>query len=332
MRSLHAVRDVDIVELRTLARAVHPTSDARALGELLAIIRRFRPDVVHTHLAKAGALGRVAAAVSRTPVIVHTFHGNVLHGYFGPLRSAGFRSAERALARFSTAIVAISPRQRAELERLRIVRPPQLVEIPLGLDLAPYRSPQTGSLRKELGVGSVPLVGIVARLVPIKRIDVLLRAVVLARVRVPDVHVVVIGDGELRPELELLARDLGIHGVTHFLGWRSDLPAIYADLDLVALTSDNEGFPVSLIEAMTAGRPVVATNVGGVGDLVSTETGVLVPAGDTGALASAFVRLLGDPAERKALGIRGAARAYPEHDASTLVARVAALYRALLGT
>ena len=329
MRDLFSVGDIPVIELAHLGRRIDALSDARSVAALARIVARFRPHVVHTHMAKAGALGRAVAWLAGTRVIVHTFHGNVLRGYFGPFHSAAFAATERALARISTRVLAISSQQRAELARFHIGDPARVVQIPLGLDLAPFRSPAAGALRSELHVRDVPLVGMVARLVPIKHVDLLLRAFAIVRASV-DARLVIVGDGELRPELEKLSKGLGIDRETHFLGWRADLPAIYADLDVVALTSRNEGFPVSLIEAMTAGRAVVATNVGGVGDLVGSDTGLLVPPDDAQKLAGAILSLLQDADRRRLLGKHAAARVYPEHDAATLVRRIANLYRDLL--
>jgi glycosyltransferase involved in cell wall biosynthesis len=189
-----------------------------------------------------------------------------------------------------------------------------------------------GQLRAELGVKSdIPLIGIVARLVPIKRHEWFLEAADKVRQRYPECQFLLVGDGERRRELEHLAGQLGLTRQVHFLGWRCDLERIYADLDLVALTSANEGSPVSLIEAMAAGRPVVSTQVGGVADIVEDKvTGLLVPPGDATALAEAITTLLDDSQRRSRMGKTGRERVYPAFDAQRLVRDIDQLYTNLL--
>lgn len=321
------------IVLRALGRGISPFDDVRAFLGIVAVLRAFRPHIVHTHLAKAGLLGRLAAALLGVPVVVHTFHGNVLRGYFGAAKSGLFLRLERLLARLSTRVIAISERQADELRALRIAAEPRLVRIPLGLDLAPFLDPPAGRLRRELGLdGAVPLVGIVARLVPIKAVDVFLRAAALIVATNPAARFVIVGDGEERERLRPLADGLGLRERIHWLGWRADLPALYTDLDVVVLTSQNEGTPVSLIEALAAGRAVVATEVGGVPDVVvPPERGVLVPDGDHGAVARAVLDLLADPDRRRAMGAAGRAAVYPEYDSATLVGRIERLYLGLVG-
>lgn len=315
-----------------LRRELSPLRDLRAFVGIVAALRRCRPDIVHTHLSKAGMLGRVAAKACGVRAVVHTFHGTVFDGYFGPARTRVFLAIERVLARMSTRVIAISGRQREELLRLGIARPEKIVEIPLGLDLAPYAFAERGALRRELCLGSeVPLVGIVARLVPIKRVDVFLAAAARLAERGQDAHFVIAGDGEEGARLRRQAKDLGIEDRTHFLGWRADLRAIYGDLDVVVLTSDSEGTPVSIIEALAAGRPVVATAVGGVPDVLGrSERGLLVPVGDDGAIADALGTLLSEPAMARALASAGREHVYAVHDADSLVRRISALYTELV--
>jgi glycosyltransferase involved in cell wall biosynthesis len=318
--------------IAALGREISPLSDLVALLQLTWILLRFRPDVVHTHLAKAGLLGRIAARLARARVVVHTFHGNVFHGYFGPRRSAIFIRVERAMGKLSTRLIAISPRQHVELRDLRIADDAKIVDVPLGLDLAPFRSATPGSLRRELRLGDdTPLVGIVARLVPIKGIDMFLE--VARRVaNASSAHFVVAGGGELSDELRDQASRLGLQDRVAFLGWRSDLASIYADLDVVALTSHNEGTPVSLIEALASAKPVVATAVGGVPDVVAADCGVLVADGDAFAMAEAITRLLADRELRERMGLAGRGRVLARYDADALVRAIDSLYSQLLGT
>lgn len=330
--ALHGrVADDRLVRIPSLGRELSVTRDLRTLAALLALMRRVRPHVVHTHTAKAGTLGRLAAILAGVPVRVHTFHGHVFDGYFSPAKTRAFLAVERALARRTERILTVSDHVRDELLALGIGRPEQVTVVPLGLDLDPFTqsAAQRGALRRELGVGDdAPLVGIVARLVPIKAHEVFLDAAARIVARVPACRFVVIGDGERREELTARARDLGIGERVHFLGWRADLARVHADLDAMMLTSRNEGSPVALIEAMASGLPVVATAVGGVPDLVQEGVhGHLAAMDDAPALAAATVALLADPARRQALGIAGRTRVLARHGAARLVADVDRVYR-----
>lgn len=289
-----------------LVRPPHPVADARSLGAIRRLLVETRPALVHTHMAKAGALGRLAATTVRPrPRTVHTFHGHVLEGYFGPLARQAFIRAERRLARSTDVLVTVSPEIRDELVDLGIGRPGQYHVIRLGLELGPFLAVngQSGRLRAHLGLSSTaPLVGIIGRLVPIKDHLTLFAAIR----RLPGVHVAIIGDGQLRPQLEARVQALGLGDRVHFTGWWSDVPAAVSDLDAVALTSRNEGTPVALIEAAAAGRPVVATDVGGVRSVVEDGvSGLLAPAGDEERVSALLGRLLADPSLRQRMGQAG---------------------------
>jgi glycosyltransferase involved in cell wall biosynthesis len=277
-------------------------------------------------------LGRLAAWRCGVPVIVHTFHGHVFRGYFSPARTALFVRIERALARVSTRLIAVSEQVRDEVLACGVGRRSQFDILRLGLDLDRFgRAGQLrGELRRELGIGSdVPLVGIVARLVPIKAHEVFLAiAAQVARVR-PDALFLIVGDGETKAALAAQVEREGLGRAVRFLGWRSDLDRVYADLDVVVLTSRNEGSPVALIEAMASARPVVSTTVGGVRELVG-DAGLLCPVDDVDALAAAVLRLLASPELTASLGNRGRERVIPAYSESRLVADMAALYARLL--
>lgn len=286
------------VRVPGLSRELRPLADLRALWFLLRLLRTERPDVVHTHKSKAGLLGRVAAALCHVPVRVHTYHGHVLDGYFGPARRSALLLMERVLARLSTRLITISPALLHELSiKMRIAATDRFAVVPLGLDLAPFRAADAlrGRLRAELGAAEgTRLVGLVGRMVPIKDHLSFLRG--LALLGDPRVHGVLVGSGEMEAAVRAEIARLGLHARVHLLGWRRDLPAIYADLDLLALTSRNEGTPVAVIEALCAGVPVVATAVGGVPDVLrGGRRGRLVPPGDPAALAAALSETLADP-------------------------------------
>jgi glycosyltransferase involved in cell wall biosynthesis len=314
----------------TLGREISPLDDLRALGALVRLMRELKPDIVHTHLAKAGTLGRVAARIVGVPVVIHTYHGTVFRGYFGSLRSRIFLEIERIVARVTTRLIAITAGQRGELIALGIGTDAKVVEIPLGLELASFvDAPSRHEARSMLDLTpDEPVVAIVARLVPIKDVGLFLQA--FARVT-SAATAIIVGDGPDRAGLEAQAAALGIAGRCRFLGWRRDVNAVYAAADVVTLTSRNEGSPVSIIEAMAAGRAVVCTNVGGVADVVTPGvSGMLVTYGDAEALAASIDELLGDPDLRSRLGAEARRAVYPRYDVSRLVSDISALYTGLV--
>lgn len=316
-----------------LSREVSPLADLKVLWQLVRLLRRERPDIVHTHTAKAGFVGRLAARLAGVPVIVHTFHGHVLSGYFGRRKEALFRRLEQFCARRSTCLLTVSEQVRSELLAKGVGTPEQHRVMELGLDLAPFAAAarRGGALRDELGLDrDTPLIGFCGRLVPIKNPALMLRAFARLRADLPTAHLAVVGDGELRGELEALAAELGVSDSVHFVGWRDELPPLVADLDVMALSSLNEGTPVALIEAAAAGVPAVATRVGGVGDLVDQSTGWLVPSGDEAALAGALAAALSHRDEADARGRAARERALERFSIDRLVTDLAALYRELL--
>ena len=333
MLELGRLPPIDPRILPTLGRVISPLDDLRALTGLVLLARSFKPDIVHTHLAKAGALGRIAARIAGVRTVVHTYHGSVFRGYFGQRESAVYLGIERALARITTRIVAITSGQKADLVDLGIAPSSKIVEIPLGLDLDHFRElPAREAALSALGLPREGrYVAIVARLVPIKDIPTFLRAFALVTESLPDVRGLVVGDGPERGAVERLAQNLGLERRCRFLGWRADLPNVYAASDVVALTSLNEGSPVSVIEAMASGRAVVATAVGGVPDVVSEATGILVPVGDHRGFADAIVSLLRDPDRRAELGRKGREVAIRRFASDRLVADIDRLYIDLLG-
>ena len=321
-----------------LVRPVRPLTNLRCLLAVRRLISETGASLVHTHMAKAGAVGRLAALSlpgrRGRPRLVHTFHGHVLQGYFAGPEQRAFLMLERKLAKRTDALIAVSPEVRDELVDLGVGRPDQYRVVPLGFDLAPLLEVgrpdgPAGTLRASLGLpAGVPLAGVVGRLVAIKDHATLFAALA----DVPGLHLAVLGDGELRPSLEALARQLGVDGRVHFVGWWLDLPAALADLDLVVLSSRNEGTPVALIEALAAARPVVATDVGGVRYVVQDgETGWLCPAGDVPCLAGLLRRILADRPGARALAEEGRRRVAKRFGQDRMVADHLVLYRELLG-
>ena len=321
----------NLVHVPHLRRPLSPLADLQAFVWLLRYFRRERPAIVATHTAKAGSLGRLAAAMAGVPIIVHTFHGHVLDGYFGRIRTSMFIGIERFLGLLTTKFIAISPEIESDLERLGIGRGKTVV-VRLGLELDHLTVEKPGRLRAELGVpGGAPLVGIVGRLVPIKAHDLFLAAASTVAKAHPDAHFAIVGDGERWEELHAAVARLDLADRVHFTGWRSDLAEVYSDLDIVVCCSRNEGTPVSLIEACAAGRCVIGTRVGGIADIISPGVnGLLVPSGDSGALATAIEDLIADPARRKKMGRTGRQMVLERHGSGRMVRELKEVYRGLL--
>jgi glycosyltransferase involved in cell wall biosynthesis len=316
--------------------------DVPALLELVRLLRRERPQIVHTHAAKGGTLGRAAALLAfprarNRPVLVHTYHGHSLSGYFSPRAEAVYRTIERVLARVSDSLIAVSEEVRDELVAMDVAPASKFEVVPLGFDLAPLTpsarlcTELRERLRAELRIPSDALVvTLVARLVPIKRVDRFLRLAVSLR-DVPGIRFLIVGDGELRFELQGSddARTLGDRLI--WAGFRRDMPAVCFASDVVVQTSDNEGTPVSLIEAEAAGVPVVSTRVGGTPSVVvDGETGWLVEPGDVDGFAQRVKLLLDDPSLRARMGVAGRSRVIERFGLEGLVGRIDALYSSLV--
>jgi glycosyltransferase involved in cell wall biosynthesis len=328
-----------------MSREISP-KDVVTVWKIFRLLLRERPDIVHTHTAKAGSVGRVAGFLYRwlTPgtligrprpcKFVHTYHGHVFHSYYGRGLTRMFLTIERLLARLVTdRLIVVSEQQGAEIGNdFRVGRQGQIKVIPLGLDLQIFANYATRRqrFRQELGVDDeTVLVGIVGRLTEIKNHQMFLNSV--ARLKADEgMRFVVIGDGTLRQLLEEQARSLGLESQVIFAGGRKDPEYFYPALDIVALTSRNEGTPLTLIEAMANARPVVATSVGGVVDLLGDGRGICVPSGDEEAFAAALSRLAADRQLQRELGARGlefVERVYPKE---RLVEDIKRLYEELI--
>jgi glycosyltransferase involved in cell wall biosynthesis len=326
-----------------LRRAVSPFNDATALVQIYRAVCQFRPAILHTHMAKAGMLGRLAAiAYNQTAGrgarvrLVHTYHGHVLEGYFNPAKTRVFIGIERRLAPWTDRIIAISPQIRTELlEEHRIGRLDQYRVVPLGFDLtglAAVDEAAKAGARATLGIApDAQVVTTVGRLTAIKQHRLFLETARLVANGHPRAMFLIAGDGELRRELEALARSLGIADRTRFLGWRRDLATIYGASDVFLLTSRNEGTPVALIESLAAGVPGVSTDVGGVKDVIDSDAiGSMAPFGDAPALAAHVATLLDDDARRHRMGIAGRHAALGRYGIDRLTNDVEHLYREAL--
>ena len=315
-----------VVKIPALGRSLRIGDDLRAFVAIRRAIRDYRPDIVHTHTAKAGVLGRLAAATCRVPVRVHTFHGHVLHGYFNRWVTRLVRIVEGLLARRTTALVAVGERVRDELLGAGIGRSDQYVVIPPGVALEAF--PDRVSARTALGLPvDQPVVLFVGRLTAVKRPDRLIEAMDLVLQRRPDVILAIAGEGDLFEETRVLAEPLGPS--VRFLSWRRDITCLYAAADCMVLTSDNEGMPVTLIEAAMAGVPSVTTNVGSAREVVLDGVTGLVVAPSAAAVADGLVRLL-DNDLRHRMGAAARARAETEFCTQRLIADHEALYERLL--
>ncbi len=327
------LRRVDIPHrrVRGLGRAPSPSDDVRAMVALMAEVRRFRPHVVHTHTAKAGALGRAAALLAgfppkQRPALVHTFHGHLLHGYFSPLVTKAVVITERGLGRQTDRLVAVGSRVRDELGAVGIGHRDRWEVVPPGIELRPL--PSRTEARTALGLPQeAPVVAYVARLTAVKRPDRFVDVAAHVASVVPKAMFLVAGDGELAADVRRRAAAAGIADRVLMLGWTADMEAVYAAADVVALTSDNEGMPVSLIEAALAGRPAVTPAVGSAAEVVTDgQTGFVVPPGDALALAAAIARLLADDDLREGMGSAAARRAAERFSGSRLVADTERIY------
>ena len=336
-RSMEHVADelgVPYLHLPLLQRELAPRADAAAVGRLRRIIRERHANVLHTHTAKAGATGRLAALASgraRPGAVVHTYHGHVLSGYFNPGRERAFRVVERILTWSTDALVAVSDEVRDDLVRLHIARAEKFAVIPYGFDLDARVGAPPGTrarVRTELGLAEDAFViGWAGRLTAIKRPLDLIRVTA----GVPEATLVLVGDGEDRPAVEALARELGITDRVRFLGYRDDLGALYSAFDVFLLTSANEGAPVVVIEALAAGVPVVATDAGGTASVVDAdETGLLAPVGAVAELQTEITRLQQNNELRTSMGELGARRMRERFSVERMVDDTEQLYGRIL--
>lgn len=322
--AMHLVADIGIepVVIPSMKRAIHMSEDRKAYNEIKKLIQDYKPDIVHTHAAKSGAIGRLAASACNVPVIVHTFHGHVFHSYFGKAKTNAFIQIERYLARKSSGIIAISDIQKQELGDTYKICPNEKIKvIPLGLDLDKFQEhkdiKRAAFRSKYLIADDEIAIGIIGRIVPIKNHSLFVAAI--ARLKAQShqkLRFIIVGDGDMRAQTEMELAALQID-YAYFpsenraaqaicTSWLTEMDVVFAGLDIVALTSHNEGTPVSLIEAQAAGKPVVSTNVGGVADVVlQNQTGFITPPGDTESFAEALLQLCENENKRQEFGLAG---------------------------
>jgi len=332
--------------IRSMSRPVRLWTDFLAFVHIVRILRAERPDLVHTHAAKAGTLGRVAAVLLGVPVRVHTYHGNVFHGYFGTLQTRIWLAIERTLNKITTRTVLVSESQVDELvEKYNVVSPQKACVIRNGYDLSLFGSRadvrQARDLRRVFGFDDSHFVVLWAgRLVPIKNVELLAQIVREAK-RSPKLRFLVVGDGTDRRKLETLTT--GCSNI-HIAGWRTDMPELWAAADVGLVTSRNEGTPSALVEAMASGKPFVSTNVGGVIDLAASPTqldsrfpvirasnGFLTPL-EASPMLDCLEFLAMEPAVALAMGSAGRSFALAHYSDARLQTDVESLYTHLLGS
>ena len=337
--------------VRSMYRSLNPFKDVAAYFEIKRFIAEIQPDIVHTHAAKSGALGRLAAISSGVPVIVHTFHGHVFHSYFGRFKSWVFLQIERYLAKKTTKIITISEAQRHEIAEIFKIAPlSKFTIIPLGFDLDRFQIKQEekrAAFRTEFGIyDDIVCIGIVGRLVPVKNHALFLRSLDFLNKNATQKYCAfIVGDGESRAEIEQLAKELKISFVTEshpkvsnetqlvFTSWRRDIDCVNAGMDIIALTSINEGTPVSLIEAQAANKAIVSTRVGGIKDIViEGETALLSDVGDEMMFFQNLLRLVEDADFRYKIGKKGYKFVIEKFSYQRLVSDVKQLYNVLLSS
>ncbi|WP_300598766.1 glycosyltransferase [Niabella sp.] len=330
-----------------MGRSIHPLKDYKAYHRITEIIKEFKPDIVHTHAAKPGAVGRLAAYHMKVPVILHTYHGHVFHSYFNKAKTQVFLNIERYLAKKSTALIAISPEQKSELAvQYKIAKESKFQVVPLGFQLERFMEGQDEkrqAFRKEFDLAADEIaIGITGRLVPVKNHDLFLDALAyVLKHTTKKIRAFIVGDGTSCPHIQEKARALNISYCVSgevwqgqplvFTSWRSDMDVVNAGLDIVCLTSLNEGTPVSLIEAQAGNKPIVATNVGGVKDVVEDgKTALLAGVQDRQQLFDHLLALVNDDALRAGIGQSGVDFVSDRFGVKRLAADFRALYYALL--
>ena len=326
-------RGVKVIAIPSLVRRISPVQDLKALFSLWRLLIKERPYIVHTHTSKAGILGRLVAKLAGVPIIIHRPHGHVFYGHFGPLVSKFFLLTERLMARITDRMVALTQAERNDHTALSVFSPEKITTIHSGVDIDQYMNVRANIAEKkrELGLNSKGLVvGTVGWLLPIKGPMHLLKAMSNVWESHPETSLIFVGRGDLEMELKEEARRMGVSDKVIFLGWRDDIPAIMQVLDVFVLASLNEGMGRVLVEAMAAGKPVVASRVGGILDLVKEgQNGYLFQPGDEKGLSLAIKKLLEDKSLRDEMGKRGREMAQ-DFSVEKMIEKFEALYVSLL--
>jgi glycosyltransferase involved in cell wall biosynthesis len=340
----NGVKPIIIKEMR---RSINPMNDIAAYREIKKLIKDFKPDIVHTHAAKAGALGRMAAFSCNVPITLHTFHGHVFHSYFGNIQTSVYKNIEHYLAKRTTALVTLSEKQKHELSVIHKIAPPEKFHIvPLGFDLERFWTNQEEkrrSFRKKYCIAEDEIaIGIIGRLVPVKNHHMFLKAFQMAKSKsAVKIKAFIIGDGELKAQLMNYCKELGLSFTSRvdlhpnsdvvFTSWIQEADVATAGVDIIALSSLNEGTPVSLIEAQAASRPIVSTRVGGIENVVMPDSSALLsPVSDHIAFAENLLKLANNPLLRQNLSATGKDFVIDRFHYTALVMNMRHLYLKLL--
>jgi len=358
MTYLAAEKKVEPWVIKEFGRDISLWEDLKSFFIIRKIIKDFQPDILHTHTAKAGTIGRLAALSLRLPFglsqkvrLVHTFHGHTFHSYFSPLKNFLFIQVEKMLGRFTDTIIVISEQQKIDIcKTYRIAHKKRTRIIPLGFDLSEFaqldRVHKKSNQKKEQGSHPEPLkIGTIGRFTAVKNHFMLLDAINSLKLsgKIDEFKFLIVGDGELKKGFVEKAGELNLMPSLELRSWQTDMPSVYAGLDAIALTSKNEGTPVALIEAMASSRPVVATAVGGVADLLGpikekkaegfliAERGLMVQTGDANAMAQAFLYLSENPAALQPMIQKAREFVLTNYDRKRLISDIKILYGELLG-
>ncbi len=330
---------IDPVIIPSMKRSINPLNDYESYRQIRKLILDFKPDIVHTHAAKAGAIGRLAAFSCKVPFTVHTYHGHVFHSYFGRAKTVVFKTIEQQLGKRTSAIIAISDKQKEELSLIHKIVPADKIRvIPLGFDLDRFqenRGQKRISFRKHYNLEQNEVaIGIIGRLVPVKNHALFLRALhFVQHASNQKLRAFIIGDGEEKEKIQTLAHSLNLESILTFTSWIKDVDWALAGLDIVCLTSFNEGTPVSLIEAQAANKPIVSTNVGGIENVViKNKTALLAEINDSSAFAGYLLKLIENPELRTALGSAGWNMVKEKFHYTRLVTDTKNLYYSLLNS
>lgn len=340
----NGIKPVIIEEMK---RSINPMNDVAAYKHIKKLIQEFKPDIVHTHASKAGTLGRLAAFSCKVPITVHTFHGHVFHSYFGNIQTTVYKNIERYLAKRTTALVAISDKQKDELTEIhRIATAEKFHVVPLGFDLAKFwtdTETKRSSFRQEYMVGDDEVaIGIIGRLVPVKNHKMFLEAIKQVKDKTTSkIKAFIVGDGELKQDLMNYCTEIDLSFTSShklnpsadvfFTSWIKEADIATSGLDVIALSSLNEGTPVSLIEAQAAGKPIVSTQTGGIENVVIPgTTALLSPVGDVKAFAENLLRISNDMALRRFLSEKGKDFVAGRFHYTALVMNMSELYHKLL--
>jgi glycosyltransferase involved in cell wall biosynthesis len=320
---------VKVIVLPSMVRSISPIKDFQALLALMRLMFKEKPDIVHTHSSKAGILGRLAAKMAFVPNIIHTPHGHVFYGHFGPFASKMFLWIEKLFSRFTDRIVALTDGEKNDYKKLSVCPSEKLLKIHSGVDVAQYMQSNGNRVEKKRSLGldqNEAVIGFVGWLLPIKGPNYLLKAMDYVWHEHPETSLVLVGKGGLDVDLRAEALRKNTNGKVKFLGWREDVDEIMPVFDMLVLPSLNEGMGRVLVEAMAAGKPVVASRVGGIPDLVRHgETGYLVPPADEKALADGIKKLLDDPERAWEMGQQG--KEYcQQFSLETMIEKLDALY------